>query len=93
MWIKETGTDSTVRRHLSELQLTERAMRPHPLISKRAYARVSHNVGQLSAFIQAHTNHMASPAATGNSRKRKSFVLSIDDKLKICDLAESGRSW
>ena len=38
-------------------------------------------VGQLSAFIQAHTNHMASPATTGSSRKRKSYVLFIEDKL------------
>ena len=44
-----------------------------------------------SAFIQAHINHMASSAATGSSRKRKRVVLSIEDKLKICDLAESGR--
>ena len=51
------------------------------------------NVGQLSAFIQAHTNHMASSATTGSSRKRKRVVLSIEDKLKICDLAESERSW
>ena len=36
---------------------------------------------------------MASLAAAGCSRKRKSFVLSIEDKLKIYDLAESGRSW
>ena len=35
---------------------------------------------------------MASPAAAGSSRKRKRVVLSIEDKLKICDLAESGRS-
>ena len=36
---------------------------------------------------------MASLAAAGSSRKRKRVVLSIEDKLKICDLAESGRSW
>ena len=54
--------------------------------------RDCNNVGQLSAFIQAHNNHMASPAAAGSSRKRKRVVLSLEDKLKICDLAESGRS-
>ena len=36
---------------------------------------------------------MASPATAGSSRKRKRVVLSIEDKLKICDLAESERSW
>ena len=49
------------------------------------------NVCQLSAFIQAHTNHMASSAATGSVRKRKRVVLSIEEKLKIRDLAESGK--
>ena len=58
-----------------------------------AVVRDYNNVGQLSAFIQAHTNHMASPATTSSSRKRKRVVLSIEDKLKICDLAESERSW
>ena len=34
---------------------------------------------------------MASSAATGSVRKRKRVVLSIEDKLKIRDLAESGK--
>ena len=42
--------------------------------------------------MQAQTNHMAFSAATGSSKKKKRVVLPIEDKLKICDLAESGAS-
>ena len=58
-----------------------------PLSSNSTYAHI--NICQLNA----HINHMASPAAAGSSGKRKRVVLSIEDKLKIWDLAESGRSW
>ena len=96
MYVYPYSRTSLIRTSVNRTRrLTERATRPHPLINKRTYARVSKKlcVGQLSAFIQAHTNHMASPATAGSSRKRKRVVLSIEDKLKMCDLAESGRCW